>query len=492
MGSVKLVGAVKRVLALALLMSAGFLGGCSTFTKKDPKVNLGRIYDDAAQSPDFLRNPVIVIPGLLGSKLTDSVTGKSVWGVFDDNYVDLNKAKNYPLVALPMVQKSPGRISHRAVPNGAMTSLKFRAAGVPLELQAYGGILKTLGVGGFRDSSLGKADINWDKEHFTCFQFDYDWRLSCVQNARRLDDFIREKKAYVQARSRAIYGKSRPDLKFNLVAHSMGGLIARYYLRYGGQPMPADGSAPRLSWAGARHLEQVVLVGTPNSGSVSVFRDLLEGKEFVSEWKRRLFDISLPNLPAGVLGTFPSLYELLPRARHRPVLNAQTNEPLDHLDPELWRRQKWGLLGDEEQEVRERLLPNAKPSQRAIQAYKTTALLLKNAEQFHRALDRPAKLPSGLKLSLIAGDAKETPRQLKVDLSSNELIDNDYRPGDGIVLRSSALADERAGQKEKRLPPLQSPLRFDQVTFLNQGHLEITRDPGFTDNLLWKLLEQPR
>jgi hypothetical protein len=41
-------------------------------------------------------------------------------------------------------------------------------------------------------------------------------------------------------------------------------------------------------------------------------------------------------------------------------------------------------------------------------------------------------------------------------------------------------------------PTLRSPIAWDQVTFLFEGHVELTGDPAFTDNLLYTLLERPR
>ena len=71
---------------------------------------------------------------------------------------------------------------------------------VALDIQAYAGILATLGAGGYRDQSLGLGGaVDYGNDHFTCFQFDYDWRRDNVENARRLRDFIDEKRKYVQA-----------------------------------------------------------------------------------------------------------------------------------------------------------------------------------------------------------------------------------------------------------------------------------------------------
>ena len=50
---------------------------------RQPDAELDLLYNPAAQhhSPD--RNPIIAIPGLLGSRLRDTSSGVSVWGAFE-------------------------------------------------------------------------------------------------------------------------------------------------------------------------------------------------------------------------------------------------------------------------------------------------------------------------------------------------------------------------------------------------------------------------
>ncbi len=106
------------------------------------------------------------------------------------------------------------------------------------------------------------------------------------------------------------------------------------------------------------------------------------------------------------------------------------------------------------------------------------------------ALDIPATPPGNVRLHLIAGDAVETPATVGVDPATGELQITVAAPGDGTVLRSSALMDERVGNK--RTGRLQSPIGRDSVQFLFTGHLGMTKDPAFTDNVLYSLLEEPR
>jgi hypothetical protein len=63
------------------------------------------------------------------------------------------------------------------------------------------------------------------------------------------------------------------------------------------------------------------------------------------------------------------------------------------------------------------------------------------------------------------------------------------RAGDGRVLRSSALMDERTA--DNRQSRLISPIAWTSVQFLYENHLGLTKDPVFADNLLYYLWERP-
>ena len=58
---------------LGTLVLAGVLAGCRS---KQPLPDLGPIYDSTAQSGELDRNPVILIPGILGSNLDQASTGR--------------------------------------------------------------------------------------------------------------------------------------------------------------------------------------------------------------------------------------------------------------------------------------------------------------------------------------------------------------------------------------------------------------------------------
>ena len=119
-------------------------------------------------------------------------------------------------------------------PAGTLDRVVVNFGGYPIEQNTYAYILGVLGVGGYRDQQLHEAGmVDWGDDHFTCFQFAYDWRRDLVESAKRLECFIKEKKRYVQEQIAIRFGIKDHDVQFNIVAHSMGGLVACYYLRYG-------------------------------------------------------------------------------------------------------------------------------------------------------------------------------------------------------------------------------------------------------------------
>ena len=130
--------------------------------------------------------------------------------------------------------------------------------------------------------------------------FDYDWRRDLCEVGR---DFA----AALRADGRTA----------SIVAHSMGGIVARAALTQGSLP----------------DVERVLLVGTPNFGSFASVQALRGTYSVVR--KLALLDLrhDAEELASGVFSTFPSLYHLLPFGRaaegvdfHRAA-NWPTNGP---------------------------------------------------------------------------------------------------------------------------------------------------------------------
>lgn len=473
------IGSCSRLGAILLCtLLAG--SGCST----GPCVpDLAGLYTQSAQYHDAERNPVIVIPGILGSKLVDDDSGQIVWGAFGGGSINSKSAEGARLCALPMQSGVPlAELKDNVHSAGALDRLRISLLGLPVELNAYLNILGTLGAGGYRDEQLARAGaVDYGPNHFTCFQFEYDWRRSNVENAQRLHEFILEKRAYVRRAIKERFGVDNPNVKFDIVAHSMGGLLTRYFMRYGDQPLPEDGTLPELNWAGSEYVERVIMVGTPNAGSAKGLEQLINGLRIPT----------LARYEPAVLDTMPAIYELLPRPRHGALVREGDHANINFYDPAEWIAHGWGLASPDQDRVLEQLLPEVgDAAERHRIALDHLSKCLDRAKQFHAALDKPARTPDGVAFYLMAGDAVLTTSVLYVDAQTGKLVGREAAPGDGTVIRTSALMDERVGQQWSYM--VRTPISWKDVRFLFTSHLGMTKDPAFTDNVLYLLLEDPR
>ena len=94
-------------------------------------------------------------------------------------------------------------------------------------------------------------------------------------------------------------------------------------------------------------------------------------------------------------------------------------------------------------------------------------------------------------LILFAGDAVKTNRTAIVDPKTQKLIvpKENWAPGDGKVLSSSARFDERAGRKWTPFPI--SPIKWHVVINVQGAHMGIMNSYSFLDNLSYYLLSFP-
>jgi hypothetical protein len=226
-----------------------------------------------------------------------------------------------------------------------------------------------------------------------------------------------------------------------------------------------------------------VIIGTPNAGSLDSLRKLIEGGQPGK---------FLPDYPSAVLGTWPSMYELLPRPRHKPLIDQQ-NRSIDLFDANIWQKNEWGLANPDQDKTLQSILPDIQTrEERRHIALEYQQKALARAKQFSSAMDVVVESPEKMKLMLVAGDAGDAEDTIKSFKYNNRggIDIHTMGPGDGTVLRSSTLLDEREGMR----PMLRhlSPIKWSQVLFLFSDHLGLTKEPAFTDNILYFLLESPR
>lgn len=181
-----------RIFVLLLLLFS--LNACVS-PYKPP--DLGGLYNDLVQNESPHRNPVILIPGILGSRLVEKESGEIAWGTFGLGRINPNTAAGARRIGLPMAEgQKLSELRDDLWPDFTLDQVTFNFMGYPLELNTYAHILSVLGVGGYRDQQSAEAGIvDYGERHFTCFQFPYDWRRDIVESAAELDRFIKYPKS---------------------------------------------------------------------------------------------------------------------------------------------------------------------------------------------------------------------------------------------------------------------------------------------------------
>jgi pimeloyl-ACP methyl ester carboxylesterase len=385
------------------------------------------------------KRPVIVIPGILGTELINPKTGETVWP----------SAFRTEQEGLPI---SPDLAANRddLVPGKILETV--RLARVLPEIYVYRDLLEAMRrYAGYRDGDWENPAVNGYQDTF--YLFPYDWRKDNVANARELVKRVERLKSKLQ----------RPDLKFNIVAHSMGGLIARYASMYGDADLPEGEGPIQPTWAGAAHIGKIVMIGVPNEGSTDAFASLLEGYS-VTEGLRRRVPL-LNKLTAEDIVTVPSVFQLLP---HRDAVkfldeNLQSIE-IDLYNVEVWKRYGWSVIySSPDFRRRHAQTVGTNGNEDELDAY--LAASLRRARRFHQALDSVENTTSPVVLLAIGGDCEETlnspvilrdvkrnrwvtltrPREYRTSsgqkISKKQATAAMYAPGDGRVTRSSLLGE---------------------------------------------------
>ena len=448
-------------------------------------------YDSVLSSPlaraartyhGIARNPVVIIHGFLGARLAEP-DGKVIWGDFSP--ATFSEA-NLMRLGLPMAIGTPlAGLGTPSKPAGILADADIRFAGLSFRQPGYALAIDKLEQAGYIDAD---KPLPPGAHYPTLFTFAYDWRRDLPENAARLHEFLREKRELLRKAYEKEYGVSNYDIQFDLVAHSMGGLLARYYLMYGDQDLPADPEKlPKLDWRGATFVDRVLVVATPNDGYLDTFRELVEGLVLVP---------GAPRLPSGIIATFPSYYQMLPGPSGGAAVmetdGGRGRIPLDLFNPEVWIRNQWGLADPENDRCWKLLIPEsvaATPEARARIARDHLIKCLVRAWQFRRALAVPSKPPEGCLLLLFAGDAVDTAAEIRVD-ADGELGDTEYSSGDGKVLISSARFDSPT-RKIQSPPFSRSPIPWHAIYHIGAAHMGLFASDAFWSNARYNLLMQP-
>lgn len=456
-------------ISIIMMTLATLLASCASTTLPD----LQRLYtigkDAQLTASTRQQPPVILIHGILGARLRDRNSGEEAW----PRGIGSMLFHNYEELALTI---DPGTLKPAASPLQAY-DITSSAAGKDY----YGKVIRTLAnSGGYIAGVAGQEVLDKQPRYYV---FYYDWRQDNVKSAAKLGDLIEQ--------IRLDYGK--PELKVDIVAHSMGGLITRYFMRYGYVDVLDNNEFPVNNY-GTSRVRKVILLGPPNLGSIRALHGFLQG-----------YKVGLRSIPTEVLITMPSSYQLFPHPINESIITANGHAlDRDLFDIDIWRAFEWSIF---DQKVRKRILNRFDD---ADAGNKHLALLeqyfhkhIERARRFVWSLTVPGADPS-VEYVVFGGDCELTPTRMLVEEVNGESVlrlhpariknripDVNYEqlmlePGDGRVTRASLFA--RTSLDPSLTRHKYSDFNIDYSILLCESHDSLTGNISFQNNLLNILL----
>jgi len=216
--------------------------------------------------PNNERIPVIIVPGILGSEL----------------YRDYDfRTKIWP----PFLDEFPFGVEELSLTNDGLEN--------PIFPMRVGGIVREAGTDDYYGSLIEQLKSAGYVEGSDLFIFSYDWRLNNMSNVLALKQRI------------DAIGAERVDV----VAHSMGGLIAKLYMRV---------------WPNT--VRTFVDIATPHFGAPAALRMLVWGADFGYDGIFSDFiQEEIENITVGFANNMPSVYQLLPSRAYVDTFGSYLN-----------------------------------------------------------------------------------------------------------------------------------------------------------------------
>jgi pimeloyl-ACP methyl ester carboxylesterase len=296
---------------------SAFIGGAMLGSLRLLTIAFAVLSPMVASAAETVQRPLIIVPGILGSKLCTG-SGEVVWGTG-------RSLSNFTRLQLD------GPAPEKLVPCGIID--KVEVFGPIYSIKAYKALLDHLKEIGFNESNL----------HL----FSYDWRMSNFDSANQFKAFIDDR-----------IKDGRIKGKFDIIAHSMGGIVTRIYV-------DQNKDTP---------INQVIYMGTPFLGSANTLGTLSEG------WG------AIQNTIAGgiekireVIVSLPGFLELLPRYEKCCYVRANDTS---RKEIDVFNADQWKALGWLPKEVSENPARFARFRDNLAKAGSLSALLRSPIQQF--------------------------------------------------------------------------------------------------------------
>lgn len=217
------------------------------------------------------KDVIVLVPGFLGSVLEKD--GKELWGL----------SKGALLRALLSLGSSVGSLELRGDGTDELASDGVTAPRLLPDTHLLPGLWKVDGYTHVSETLISRFGLLRGQNYF---EFPYDWRRDVRLTAKRL---ARRAPEWLEHWRHSLGGS--PDSRLILVAHSLGGLVSRYFLEVLG---------------GWRHTRALITFGTPHRGSLIALDKLANG------FQKKLGPLPVVDLTRMVRSLHP-IYQLLPR-----------------------------------------------------------------------------------------------------------------------------------------------------------------------------------
>ena len=241
------------------------------------------------------RRPVIIIPGIMGSPLYDdqdndnflNFSFERVWaklfGLIYELWLD--DTGEHPLNPADIIKTAPLRYGSESIDKSKELSWE--------PLSTYEGLVKEL-TNTFNGYKLENFDNDYSSPN-SLYILTYDWRLKISGSADSLAQLI----------NNVCSGSGCPNV--DIVAHSMGGLVVKEYIRHYGNSK----------------IRKVIFIATPHEGSPMAINSIINGVDF-KWWENFLSGIKKKN-SLKLAHNSPAVYELMPTARFNGLTGLSSN-----------------------------------------------------------------------------------------------------------------------------------------------------------------------
>jgi hypothetical protein len=232
-----------------------------------------------------MRDLVVILPGILGSILQKD--GRDLWAVSGQAMWNLLRTGGKAIGDLRLHQDDPD--AERLDDGICATRLIEDVAIIPgfFKIDGYTQTTKTI-ANNFSNIIQGNIYLDPDDRAANLYHFPYDWRRDNRTAAKVLKRLLDKRLKCWREHS------GNRDAKVILLAHSMGGLISRYYLEVLG------------GWIDCKAL---FTFGTPYRGSLLAVDFLANG------YKQAFIDLT------EVMRSMTGVYQLLPRYKALKIGN---------------------------------------------------------------------------------------------------------------------------------------------------------------------------